>query len=156
MHPTRREGWLQKGKCLELFPCLFYFCYLLVFSCHLVLIFLEFVVFLILIWFAMFTELTKIICWNCRGVSSRDATSRIFYLMKKFNLIMLCLVETRANDNRLQRFCSKLKSQWKWAAILAEGYFGGIITIWNCKIGYVTPLIRSRFALHLVVTSVQS
>lgn len=73
--------------------------------------------------------------------------------MKKFRPTLICLVVTRANDDWLQRFCAKLKSQWKWAAILAEGFFGGIITIWNHKLGYVTPLVRSRFALHLVMTT---
>lgn len=106
-----------------------------------------------LICFLMFTELTKIICRNCRGVSSLDTTSRVFHPMKKYKPIMICLVETRTNDDRFQRFCSKLKYPWKWVAILAKGYSGGILTIWNHKIGDVTPLVRSRFALHLVITA---
>lgn len=117
---------------------------------------MECLIFLILIWFTMFIDPTKIICWNCQGVSSRYTTSRIFYLLKKFNPIMICLVETRVNDDRLQRFCSKLKSQWRWVEILAEGYSGGIITIWNYKIVFVTPLVRSRFLFHMVAKSVQS
>lgn len=77
----------------------------------------------------IFMDLTKIIYWNCRGVSSRDTTTRIFYLMRKFKPVIICLVETRTNDDRLQRFCSKLKSQWNWAAVIVEGYSGGILTI---------------------------
>lgn len=76
--------------------------------------------------------------------------------MKKYKPILICLVETRTNDDRLQRFCSKLKYPWKWATVLAEGYSSGILTIWNHKIGDVTPLVRSRFALHLVITADQS
>lgn len=62
------------------------------------------------IWFIMFTDHTKFICWNCRGVSSRDTTSRVLHLMNKFRPTLICLVETRTNDDRLQRFCAKLKS----------------------------------------------
>ncbi|XP_039145509.1 uncharacterized protein LOC120282722 [Dioscorea cayenensis subsp. rotundata] len=96
------------------------------------------------------------VCWNCRGVSSPDTTSRILYLLKKLKPAIFCLVETRANDNRLQRFCSKIKDPWKWVAVLAEGFSGGIIIIWNKNIGVVTPLVSSRYALHLVVTASNS
>lgn len=89
--------------------------------------FLQCVLFCLIL--TMFTNTTKMICWNYGGVSSRDTVSGILYLMKKFNPVILCLVETRANDERLERFCSKLKPKWNWAAIVAEGYSGGIITI---------------------------
>lgn len=38
-------------------------------------------------------------------------------------------------------------------AILAEGYSGGIITIWNSNLGYVTPLAKYRYVLYLVITT---
>lgn len=73
--------------------------------------------------------------------------------MKKFKPMIFCLVETKTNDDRLERFCSKLKSKWNWAAIVAEGYSGGIITIWSHSIGYVTPLVKSKHVFHLVITT---
>lgn len=39
-----------------------------------------------------------------------------------------------------------------WAAILAEGFSGGIITLWNRNIGYVTPIAASRRALDLIIS----
>lgn len=107
---------------------------------------------LILSCFIMLTDPTKIVCWNCRGVSSQDTTSRIFHLMKKIKPIIFYLVETRADDDRINRFYSKLGKKWNWVFIIAEGLSGGIIVIWNKNISYVTPMARSRYALHLVIT----
>lgn len=58
--------------------------------------------------FYMFTGLTKFVSWNCRGVSGRDTVARIKYLMRKLNPVIFCLVETRADDARLEKFCSKI------------------------------------------------
>ncbi|XP_039118690.1 uncharacterized protein LOC120254702 [Dioscorea cayenensis subsp. rotundata] len=98
----------------------------------------------------------KIICWNCRGISARDTSARVFRFIKKFKPQVVCLIETRANLERLDRFCKKVPNQWGWAVILADGYSGGIIVLWNTVIGQVTPLAFSRHALHLVVSSALS
>lgn len=99
------------------------------------------------------TNITNIVCWNCRGISSRDTFTRIKFLMKKFKPLIFCLVETRADNGRLDKFCSKIGKCWAWAAIVAEGYSGGIIVAWQRHIGKVTPIVRSRFVLHLVITN---
>ncbi|XP_039144058.1 uncharacterized protein LOC120281255 [Dioscorea cayenensis subsp. rotundata] len=88
-----------------------------------------------------------------KGISKRDSFSRIKFFMKKYKPLIFCLVETRADNGRLAKFCSKLSKRWAWAAIVAEGYSGGIIVAWQRHIGKVTPLVRSRFVLHLVITN---
>lgn len=85
-------------------------------------------------------------------VSSRDTITRIRKLLKKYNPLVFYLVETRANEARLRRFCGKLGKDWKWAAMVANGYSGSIITFWKRHIGCVTPVAISRYALHLVIS----
>lgn len=98
----------------------------------------------------------KFICWNYRGISARDTSARVFHLIKRFRPLIVCLVETRANSERVDRFCNKIPRHWEWAAILADGFLGGIIVLWNPIIGMVTHLAISRHALHLVVSTTMS
>lgn len=93
---------------------------------------------LVLVFFTLLVFLmnsAKIICWNCRGISSRDTSSRVFRLIRTFKLVLVCLVETRADSGRVDRFCRKLPKHWEWAAILADGFSGGIIVLWYTGIG---------------------
>lgn len=94
----------------------------------------------------------KIICWNCRGISAIDTSSRVLCLIRKFNPIIVSLVETRANSDRVDRFCKKVPKHWEWAAILADGFSGGIFVLWNKAIGMVTPIAVSRRALHIIIS----
>lgn len=86
----------------------------------------------------------KICCWNCRGLSSRETLARIFRIIRQDKLSMICLVETRANSERIGKFCSRLSRDWDWAAILADGFSGGILVCWKKDIGLVTPIAFSR------------
>lgn len=47
-------------------------------------------------------DVFKLVCWNCGGVSGI-----IFLLMKKIKPLFFYLVKTRANEDRLNRFCAK-------------------------------------------------
>lgn len=107
----------------------------------------------ILFLLSIFMDSIKLICWKCRGVSGSDTTSQIKQMMRKSKPHIICLVETRANENRLNRFVSTIDHKWGWAAIEANGYSGGIIAIWQRQIGLVTPVARSRYALHLVISA---
>lgn len=80
--------------------------------------------------FSMIDNITKLVCWNYRGLSGRDTSSRIKYMMKNINPIIFCLVETCVDNNRLDSFCLKLDPKCDWAAIVADGYLGGIIVTW--------------------------
>ncbi|XP_039138794.1 uncharacterized protein LOC120276131 [Dioscorea cayenensis subsp. rotundata] len=73
--------------------------------------------------------------------------------MKKIKPLIFCLVETRADNGRLDKFCCKLSNHWAWAAIVADGYSGGILVFWQKHLGKVTPLVKSRYVLHLVITN---
>ena len=98
-------------------------------------------------------NMLNIHCWNCMGVSRAETTNWIQNLLKKHNPYLVCLVESKAEASRVDRFYTKFARLWNWAAIAAEGYYGGIIVMWNRTIGNVTLIAKSRHALHLVITS---
>ncbi|XP_039138822.1 uncharacterized protein LOC120276159 [Dioscorea cayenensis subsp. rotundata] len=95
----------------------------------------------------------NLVCWNCRGISSGDISNRAHNFIRKFKPLIVCFVETKANEDRVYRFCQKLPADWDWAAILADGFSGGIIVAWNKIIGTVSPVVSSRRALHLVISN---
>lgn len=98
----------------------------------------------------------NILSCNCRGITAGNTLIRIRRLIKKHNLSIACFVETRADSDRLDLFCSKFSRTWEWASILAEGFSGGIIVIWKKSLGQVTPLAVSRRALHLIISPTPS
>lgn len=108
------------------------------------------------LYFVMFMNMINLMCWNCRGVPSRDTTSQIFQMLKDLKPLILCLVETRTDKVRLDRLCAKVGRKWCWATIEVEGYLGAIIAIWKKHIGLVTPIVKSRYALHLVISTVEN
>lgn len=94
---------------------------------------------LFLVSFILIMEISRLTCWNWKGSSGRYTFSWIFHLIKKFNPSIFGLVETRADDNRLDRFCLKLRNSWCWAAIVADGYSRGILMFWkNINPGFVS------------------
>ncbi|KAJ0961508.1 hypothetical protein J5N97_002012 [Dioscorea zingiberensis] len=95
----------------------------------------------------------KIVSWNCRGTSSPKTVGRIKALMRTLQPDIVCLVETRADEQRTLKFCRRFTKHWQWAAIPAEGMSGGIITLWKQRVGRITPIAQSRFSLHLVLSS---
>lgn len=118
----------------------------------LVLMFREFL-FLYYIIFSLkfFMDLTRKIYWNCKGIMGRDTSARIFALITKLDPLICCLVETRADSLRLDRFSPKINKRCDLAAIEANGYSSGILVFWKKKhIGRVTPMAASQFVLHLI------
>ncbi|KAJ0984926.1 hypothetical protein J5N97_003282 [Dioscorea zingiberensis] len=98
-------------------------------------------------------ETVKILCWNCRGASNPRTVSRIKSLMKSCQPDLVCLVETRANDNCVIKLCKTFSRCWEWAAIPAQGMSGGIITFWKQEVGMVTPIAHTHSSLHLIISS---
>lgn len=92
---------------------------------------------------SMMIRTFNILCWNCRGISSGDTSTRLKRLIKKYSPTIAYL----------DHFCSKITHLWDWAAILAEGMSGGIIVLWRKDIGRVTPLAVTRKALYLIISS---
>lgn len=96
----------------------------------------------------------KVICWSCKGAMGLDKINRIQLLAKEHNPMIICLIEIRAYFDRIDRFCSRFARHWNWAAITVEGYYsGGIITLWQDRLGCVTPIIKSKFILHMVISN---
>lgn len=98
-------------------------------------------------------NIANIICWNCRGISARDTSSQVFRFIRTFKPMLVCLVETRANSDRVDRFCKRIPRSCDCAAILVDGFSGGIMVLWNKSIGQVTLVVVSRRALHIIISS---
>lgn len=98
----------------------------------------------------------KIMCWNCKEISASKTSTRVIHLIRSHHPVVVCLVETRANSNRVDHFCSKIPQNWEWAALLANGFSGGIIVLWNKALGLVSPITVSRRALHLIISPYHS
>lgn len=91
--------------------------------------------------------------WNCRGTTGKDKINRIRRITMENHIDILALVETRANGDRVVRFCNHFARNWNWVAIPADGYSGGIIILWRKQIGKISPVVHSRRALHLIFSS---
>lgn len=78
---------------------------------------------------------------------------RIHDAIRRLNPKLLCLVETKTDIVRTQRFCNTLSKHWDWVAIPSRGLSGGIIVLWRRDLGSVTPVANSHFVLHLVISS---
>lgn len=85
-------------------------------------VFLLFVIALIIL---VFMHKANIICWNYRRISSKDTSTRVLHLIQKNRPMIICLVETRANSKRVDRFSVKTPRNWDWAALLADGFSWG-------------------------------
>lgn len=64
----------------------------------------------------------NILCWNCRGISARETSSRVLHIIKRHKSSLVCLVETRADNARLDCFCASIPRSWNWAVIIADGF----------------------------------
>lgn len=95
----------------------------------------------------------KIICWNCRGISNTNTLDRIKYFMNHLKPNIVCLMETKASAECIQRFCSRFKSTWDWAAIPTLDFSSGIITLWSRTIGTVILVAVSLLEPHLVISN---
>lgn len=97
--------------------------------------------------------IVNIICWSCRGLSSRDTSSRILCLIRTHKTLLVCLVETRANSDRTDCFTKRIPRGWDWAATLADGYSKGILVLWHNSIGQVSLIAVSKQALHIIIST---
>lgn len=148
--PTRREELRSKRAVLDLlvyllfsilgFSFFFSVSSLLIVSCFL--------------FFYFIMKSANIIWWNYRGISTRDTSSRILCFIQSHKSMLMCLVETMANSDRINHFCSNLLRNWKWVAILADSYFGGIIILLNKLLSQLTPMVVSRRAMLVIISPV--
>lgn len=56
---------------------------------------------------------SKIVCWNCMGISSKETYDRILSLIRTDYPSIICLVETRAIVDRVDCFCAKFSRNWE-------------------------------------------
>lgn len=62
--------------------------------------------------FMKYIQMINVICWNCRGLSNLVTRNCIKDLLNKHKPQILCLVETRANEDRVLRFCNRMSKCW--------------------------------------------
>lgn len=92
----------------------------------------------------------KIFSWNCRGpVSNPGTLNRVKNFISHSSPLIICLIETKSNTDRIHHFCHRFAKNWEWAAIPTLGLFGGIIVLWNRNIGNV---VATRMSLNLVIS----
>lgn len=69
----------------------------------------------------------NIVCQNCRGISTRDISTQAFRFIHKYKLTMICLTETRANEDQFNRFvtgCQPLGAGLKFQhKVFQEGFW---------------------------------
>ncbi|KAH7653288.1 DNase I-like protein, partial [Dioscorea alata] len=85
------------------------------------------------------------------GLSNPHTVDYILDFMKKRSSDFLCLLETKTISPRLHYFYAKLNHSWEWVVIPSNGFLGGILVHWKHSVGSVTPVVVSRWALHLVI-----
>lgn len=117
-------------------------------------LFLWVVLFLVFspLFFSIFMNRSRILCWDCRGIAARVTSTGVMNFIRQLKPVMVCLVETRTNDAKVNHFSARLPRSWAWAGFLSDIYSGGILVLWNKILDYVTPIDVSRRALHLIVS----
>lgn len=95
---------------------------------------------------------TNMICWNYRGISNVNIVNRVQDLIHNHKPVVVCLVETRADEPRVLHFCRKFNRSWEWVAVPAIGMSRGIIVLWKETIGWVSPVAVTKACLHLVIS----
>lgn len=87
------------------------------------------------------------------GALGLDKINRVRLMNRNHKPMIMYLIETGVDCDHVFRFCSTFSRGWNWAAIVANGYSGGIITLWRDGLGHVTPIVKSNYILHLVISN---
>lgn len=64
----------------------------------------------------------NLICWKCRGLTNINTLNHVRKMIKINKPVIVCIMETRADEGRALKFCENFKHAWNWAAILAIGF----------------------------------
>lgn len=67
------------------------------------------------------------------GAILREILPLVFRLIRSYKPLLVCLVETSANFDRLDRFSSKIPRNWEWVAIEANGFSGSVFVFLRSK-----------------------
>lgn len=97
----------------------------------------------------------EILRWNCRGLLNPGKVDRIKKHLMDLKPHILCLVETRADLDRVWKSCHKFAKLFEWATAPTHGWLGGIIILWAKTIGLVTLVSTCKFSFHLVISCIK-
>jgi hypothetical protein len=111
----------------------------------------------VLMWFPIFfmfgllmSTNSKIFVWNCRGAASTSFYRFCKHYVTLYKPIMIVIMETRCDPNKLRRSFSLLGYD-DFSATEVQGYAGGIVCGW--KKDYITvDVCKKHFQyIHLRV-----
>lgn len=75
----------------------------------------------------------NIIYWNCRGIGRKERVQVMKDLVRKYKLDYVFFMETKTNDQRMERIRMNLGFANGWH-VNSKGNAGGISLIWNGEI----------------------
>lgn len=73
----------------------------------------------------------KIIAWNSRGSASKEIRSHLWQLISRHDLTIVCLMEIKANEDRMRGVQMSLGCDWGMAVNPDTGNAGGIRILWR-------------------------
>lgn len=72
----------------------------------------------------------NIAAWNCRGAGSKSFPRILREVVRKYDIKVMALMETRISDTRADRQVRELGFT-NWIRVEATGFAGGIWVLWN-------------------------
>lgn len=85
----------------------------------------------------------KIVSWNVRGAGKKGFNSQVRYLISKYDLDILALVETRVNSNRAHKIIERINLP-NFVEILPKGFSGGIWLLWKNSMEFQLNLLKTQ------------
>lgn len=67
--------------------------------------------------------------WNCRGLDNDLAVRRLKEIKRKFSPDIICLLETKQGDERVEEVCKELGYE-KFVTVTPVGLSGGVALLW--------------------------
>lgn len=89
--------------------------------------------------------------WNCRGAGGRSFPRILKDMVRKYNINVMGLMETRISGSRADTVVRKLGFS-NWLRVEAIGYAGGIWVLWNDWEVKVEYLASTTQLLHCKIT----
>lgn len=87
---------------------------------------------------------TRILCWNCQGARHLSFHNFLADYRKKFSLDLVCLLETRICEDRVDGVIAKLGFPNSFR-VEANGFAGGIWLSWTDNI--IVDILEVHFQM---------
>lgn len=78
--------------------------------------------------------MTSLVTWNIRGLNDPNKQSEIKSLIRKKNLSMVNLIETKVSGNNIDQVRRRISASWSLASNINEAPYGRILSLWDPSI----------------------